>query len=192
MSTFVSSSSESSKQYKIISQDSTSFEISQEVTEFSTALVEMIRMNKGNEDEDEDEEEQCNTFTFPNISGVTLESVVEFLNHCVVEPMNPIPRKPIKSAKLGEVVQEWYCEYITGKGIQQVCKITNAAEFLGIQTLLDLCCAHLACLIKPKDDALGIAELFGIEGLTFSTFSKEEEKKIREENKWIDLESCEL
>ena len=56
-----------------------------------------------------------------------------------------------------------------------------AANHMGINSLLDLCCAKVASLCKDKSED-EIYKAFNIN----ETFSDEEKKKIMEENKWIE------
>ena len=52
---------------------------------------------------------------------------------------------------------------------------------MGINCLLDLCCAKVATLCKDKNED-EIFKMFKIN----ETFSEEEKNKIKAENKWIE------
>ena len=59
--------------------------------------------------------------------------------------------------------------------------MTVAANFMGIQSLLDLCCAKLASMCKDKSEE----DIFKMFNIT-ETFTEEEKEKIRQENSWIE------
>ena len=52
---------------------------------------------------------------------------------------------------------------------------------MGINSLLDLCCAKIASLCKDKSEE----EIFKTFNIT-ENLTDEEKNKIKEENKWID------
>ena len=59
--------------------------------------------------------------------------------------------------------------------------LTVAANFMGINSLLDLCCAKIASLCKDKSEE----EVFKIFNIT-EDFTDEEREKIRKDNQWIE------
>lgn len=175
---------------KLVSNDDQSFDLNIEALKFSNEIQKLYQMSVENADEDQ-EDNELKTFSFPNINGETLSKVVSFLNQNVIEPMNKVPKKALKSSNVGDVVQNWYAQFIDIE-IIQLCCLINAGEFLSIKSLLDLCCVRFATIIRDKNTIPEIAESLGLTGLPTKEFTKEEEKKIREDNKWIDHETCEL
>ena len=93
--------------------------------------------------------------------------------------MNEI-EKPLKSNNMSEVVQKWYADFVD---VEQVMlfELILAANYMDIKPLLDLTCATVASMIKGKtpDD---IRTTFNIK----NDFTPEEEKQVREENKWCE------
>ena len=65
--------------------------------------------------------------------------------------------------------------------IEELVNLTVAANYMGINCLLDLCCAKIASMCKDKTEE-EVMKTFNIN----EPFTEEEKKKIREENKWID------
>jgi S-phase kinase-associated protein 1 len=97
--------------------------------------------------EDEDDSEQ-QEIPLPNVKSQILAKVLEFCKHYNEEPMNEI-EKPLKSANMGEVVQEWYATYVDVE--QEVLfELILAANYMDIKPLLDLTCATVASMIKGK------------------------------------------
>lgn len=81
---------------------------------------------------------------FVLISGV--HQVIEFCAHYKEDPMNEI-EKPLKSANMHDVVQEWYAKFVE---VQQetLFELILAANYMDIKPLLDLTCATVASMIK--------------------------------------------
>ena len=93
--------------------------------------------------------------------------------------MNEI-EKPLKSANMHDVVQEWYAKFVE---VQQetLFELILAADYMGIKPLLDLTCATVASMVKGKT-AEEIRKTFNI----VNDFTPEEEAQVREENKWYE------
>ena len=108
-----------------------------------------------------------------------LAKVIEYLNHYQKEAMTDI-EKPLKSANMHEVVQEYYANYVT---VEQdiLFELILAANYLDIKPLLDLTCATVASMIKGKTPE-EIRKTFNI----VNDFTPEEEAQVREENKWCE------
>ena len=127
--------------------------------------------------EDDDAEQQ--EIPLPNVKSQILGKVLEFCKHYTEEPMNEI-EKPLKSANMGEVVQEWYATYVDVE--QEILfELILAANFMDIKPLLDLTCATVASMIKGKTPE-EIRKTFNI----VNDFTPEEEAQVREENKWCE------
>merc|ERR1712216_439838 len=88
--------------------------------------------------------------------------------------------KPLKSANMHEVVQEWYANYVD---VDQELpfELILAANYMDIKPLLDLTCATVASMIKGKTPE-EIRKTFNI----VNDFTPEEEAQVREENKWCE------
>ena len=134
-----------------------------------------------------DETHEQVIFPLPNINGVTLYYVIDYLEYHVNNPSKPLER-PLMD-KLQNIVcdfdKEFVFRYLISDGVEKehslLIDVCMAANFLGVQPLLDLTCAAVASMIKGKTTE-EIRELFNIE----NDFTPEEENRIKEENKWID------
>ena len=108
------------------------------------------------------------------------EKIKEYLSHFNgVAP--PEIEKPITSNEMKNLTDEWSTNYIDKMSMEELVNLTVAANYMGINSLLDLCCAKVASLCKDKSEE-EIFKTFNIN----ETFTDEEKNKIKEENKWIE------
>ena len=129
--------------------------------------------------EEADEEEEAQEIPLPNVKSHVLAKVIEFCRRYAEEPMSEI-EKPLKSANMHEVVQEWYANYVDVDQ-ELLFELILAANYMDIKPLLDLTCATVASMIKGKTPE-EIRKTFNI----VNDFTPEEEAQVREENKWCE------
>ena len=108
------------------------------------------------------------------------EKVKEYLEHFNGEPPKEI-EKPITSNEMKKLADEWSADFVDKMPLDELVNLTVAANYMGINSLLDLCCAKVATLCKDKTEK-EIFDTFNIK----ETFTEEEKNKIKEENKWIE------
>ena len=108
------------------------------------------------------------------------ELIKEYLTHYNGEPPKEI-EKPITSNDIKNLTDEWSSTFIDKLSVEDLSNLTVAANYMGINILLDLCCAKVATLCKDKTED-DIFKLFKIT----ETFNEEEKNKIKSENKWIE------
>mmetsp|Transcript_24924 Transcript_24924/g.25142 ORF Transcript_24924/g.25142 Transcript_24924/m.25142 type:complete len:179 (-) Transcript_24924:207-743(-) len=129
--------------------------------------------------DDEQDENEAQEIPLPNVKTPILAKVIEFTHHYKAEPMTEI-EKPLKSANMMEIVQEWYANFVN---VEQdvLFEMILAANYMDIKPLLDLTCATVASMIKGKTPE-EIRRQFNI----VNDFTPEEEAQVREENKWCE------
>mmetsp|Transcript_116389 Transcript_116389/g.228358 ORF Transcript_116389/g.228358 Transcript_116389/m.228358 type:complete len:173 (-) Transcript_116389:237-755(-) len=155
----------------LVSQEGESFDVPLSVGKMSELVKTMIDDDQGDEEAQE--------IPLPNVKSPILAKVIEFAQHYRIEPMNEI-EKPLKSANMAEVVQDWYSNFIAVD--QEVLfELILAANYMDIKPLLDLTCATVASMIKGKSPE-DIRKTFNI----VNDFTPEEEAQVREENKWCE------
>lgn len=88
--------------------------------------------------------------------------------------------QPLKSANLAEVVPEWDAQFVDVEH-EMLFEMILAANYMDIKPLLDLTCAKVATMIKGRSPE-EIRRTFNI----VNDFTPEEERQVREENKWCD------
>ena len=108
------------------------------------------------------------------------ELIKEYLIHYNGEPPKEI-EKPITSNDIKNLTDEWSSTFIDKLSVEDLSNLTVAANYMGINSLLDLCCAKVATLCKDKTED-DIFKLFKIT----ETFNEEEKNKIKSENKCIE------
>lgn len=158
------------KEISLKTQDGNVLKVPKKVIALSKMVKELI-------DEGDDEEEQ--EVPIMEVEHNILVKVIEFCKHYLDDNMAEI-EKPLKSKEMSAVVSEWYAQYIDIDQ-QTLFAVILAANYMEIQPLLDLSCAKVATMIKGKSPE-EIRQTFNI----VNDFTPEEEKQIREENKWCD------
>ena len=108
------------------------------------------------------------------------ELIKEFLSHFNGEAPKEI-EKPIQSNEMKNLTDEWSSTFIDKIPLEDLTNLTVAANYMGINSLLDLCCAKVATMCKDKNED-EILKMFKIS----ETFNEEEKNKIKSENKWIE------
>ncbi len=93
----------------------------------------------------------------------------------------PEIEKPLTSIELKNITDEWSANFIDKLLLEDLINLTVASNFMGINSLLDLCCAKISCLCKDKNEE----EIIKIFNIT-ETFTEEEKEKIRKDNQWIE------
>ena len=113
-----------------------------------------------------------------NYDGETLLLLIEYCQKHTANPsLKPISR-PLKQ-ELKDEVLSWEFEFIDKMKFDTVSKLLEAAMYMHMNNLIQLCSAKIASMMKGKKTA-EIREIFHIE----NDFTQDEENKIREENKW--------
>ena len=110
----------------------------------------------------------------PSVRGEVIKKVVEYLTHYMESEPKKIP-KPLPSTNLLDVTDEWDVTFINSVDLDFTYEIINAANYMVINSLLDLACAKLSALMKGKT-VEEIRQMFNIE----SDLSDEELKECDE------------
>jgi S-phase kinase-associated protein 1 len=160
------------RRVNLMSQEGDQFEVEVKVAKMSELVKTMIP-------EEADEDEEAQEIPLPNVKSHVLAKVIEFCRRYAEEPMSEI-EKPLKSANMHEVVQEWYANYVDVDQ-ELLFELILAANYMDIKPLLDLTCATVASMIKGKTPE-EIRKTFNI----VNDFTPEEEAQVREENKWCE------
>jgi S-phase kinase-associated protein 1 len=80
-----------------------------------------------------------------------VSKMIEFLIHHNGEAPE-IPEQPLRSKKMSEVTTEWCATFVDeiGKNRDLLYKVIDLANYFDIQSLLHICCAKVASLIKGE------------------------------------------
>ena len=120
------------------------------------------------------------SFPLNDLDEKNAELIKVFLSHYNGEAPKEI-EKPIQSNEMKNLTDEWSSTFIDKIPLEDLTNLTVAANYMGINSLLDLCCAKVATLCKDKSED-EILKTFKIT----EKFSEEEKNKIKNENKWIE------
>ena len=129
------------RRVNLMSPGGDQFEVEVKVAKMSELVKTMIP-------EEADEDEEAQEIPLPNVKSHVLAKVIEFCRRYAEEPMSEI-EKPLKSANMHEVVQEWYANYVDVDQ-ELLFELILAANYMDIKPLLDLTCATVASMIKGK------------------------------------------
>ena len=163
---------EDGRTVNLMSQEGDQFQVEVKVAKMSELVKTMIP-------EEAEDEEDAQEIPLPNVKSHVLAKVIEFCRHYAEEPMSEI-EKPLKSANMHEVVQEWYANYVDVDQ-ELLFELILAANYMDIKPLLDLTCATVASMIKGKTPE-EIRKHFNIK----NDFTPEEEEQVRRENEWCE------
>ena len=89
--------------------------------------------------------------------------------------------KPLTDVKMENVTDEFSSGFVNKLSLDELIELTVAANFMSIQSLLDLCCAKIASMCKDKTED-EIYKEFGVS----TPITDEEKERIRNENSWIE------
>ena len=158
-----------SKTIRIVTKEGKELEISKKAAELSELLKQTIN-DFPNEDK----------FPLNEIDEKNARKVKEYLNHFNGKAPPEIG-KPLKSNIMKNVTDEWSANFIDTMSLDDIINLDVAANYMGINCLLDLCSAKISTFFKDKTEEEILKEFDISEPLT-----EEEKNKIREENKWIE------
>ncbi len=88
----------------------------------------------------------------------TFNKVLDYMNHYIIESMNEVPKPVPQNAKVGDIVQPFYLDFIFGESIdltpEQEKLLYNLfiiSNYLDIKSLFSLCCLKTAIMIRNAD-----------------------------------------
>ena len=154
---------------KLVTKEGKEIEITKKDAELSELLKSAINDNPKEA-----------SFPLNELDEKSGEKIKEYLSHFNGAAPQEI-EKPITSNEMKNLTDEWSANYIDKMSMEELVNLTVAANYMGINSLLDLCCAKVASLCKDKSEE-EIFKSFNIN----ETFTDEEKNKIKEENKWIE------
>lgn len=133
----------SNRLVRLVSKEGDAFEVELNIM----AISELVKMQAAHDDDDV-EEGDAQDILLPVVSSLMLARIIEFARHHHTEPMTEYER-PMVSANLSEIVQQWYADYINvDNGV--LVDLVNAANYMDMTPLRSLCCAAIAVKIKDK------------------------------------------
>ena len=95
------------------------------------------------------------------VNSNTLEKILEYLKHYKDKEPIQLP-KPLPTINLNEIIEEWDVNFINEMDTNTIIDLINAANYLEIQSLVDLGCAYIVSLFKGRN-ADEMREMFDID-----------------------------
>lgn len=86
-----------------------------------------------------------------NMEDEILGFVVKYMGMYVANPMEKI-QKPIASIDMEKNTAKEYADFIDSISLDQLMKLKDAADYLHIEPLLDLCFCKISTHIKNRDE----------------------------------------
>ena len=160
---------EDDKNIKLIVKDKKEIEISKKAAELSELLKGAIN----------DFPNEVN-FPLEDVDEKIAEKVKEYLAHFNGVAPAEI-EKPLTQNEMKNLTDAWSANFVDKLTMDELVNLTVVANLMGINCLLDLCCAKIASMCKDKSEE-EVLKTFGIN----EPFTEEDKKKIKEQNKWID------
>ena len=161
---------------KIQTSDLKQSSIKEDLYKYSEYLNNLVETSKDISGENEDDL----SIKLDNIDSSVFFKITEFLELYNKDPFQKID-KPLKSDDLSYCVGKEYINFLDTMEMELLFEVIKAANFLEIESLLDLTCAKVATMLKGKS-VEEIRETFGIE----NDFTPEEEEEIKKENAWCE------
>ncbi|KAA8495398.1 SCF ubiquitin ligase complex protein SKP1a [Porphyridium purpureum] len=145
----------------LVSSDNETFNVERGVANVSGLVANVL----------EDVSEEETTIPIPNVESAILAKVIEYCRYHYHLQSNP---------QSDEDIDKWNKEFVRVDK-PTLFHLILAANYMDIQSLLDLTCKSVADMIKGKS-AEQIRGEFGI----VNDFTPEEEEEIRRENAWVE------
>ena len=128
----------------------------------------------------EKEHVQKAPFVLTEVNEKVIGKIYEYLENYNGKPPKNI-ENPLQTEELKNVTDKFSADFIDQIPLDDLINLTYSATYMEINPLIDLCCAKLACKIQNKEEE----EIFKVFNIN-ETFTEEEKKRLREENKWIE------
>lgn len=156
---------------KLKSSDNDVFDVDVEVAKASMTIKTMID-ELGLNDEAEE-------VPLPNVNSAILRKVIEWAEHHKDDPAPTAEDEETRDRRTDDI-PDWDQKFLT---VDQgtLFELIQAANYLDIKGLLDVTCKTVANMIKGKSPE-EIRKTFNIT----NDFTPEEERAIREENRWAE------
>ena len=126
------------------------------------------------------EEEKTESLSLAEVDEKIISKIYEYLEHFKGKPPKSI-EKPLQTNDMKNATDEWSANFVDKIPLEDLIDLTTAASYMEISTLIDLCCAKLACMCQDKSEE----EIFKVFNIN-ETFTEDEKNKLRNDNKWIE------
>ena len=119
------------------------------------------------------------SLTLQEVEDKIIDKLWEYLEKVDEYEIKEI-EKPLTTNDMKNATDDWSANFVDIP-LEDLVNLTKGASYMGIRTLVDLCCAKLACMCMDKSEE----EIFNVFNIN-ETLTEEEKQRLREENKWIE------
>ncbi|RWS01882.1 S-phase kinase-associated protein 1-like protein [Dinothrombium tinctorium] len=159
---------------KLESNDHHVFEVDKDAAELSLVVKGAIA-NTADDD---------SSVPLPKVCKVDLERVVEWITHHQHDPQEDEDDEESENERKNEPrsteMDAWDAEFIDKFELREVFDLLNAANYMDVKGLFDVCCKKIAKTIHGKN-AEQIRATFGVK----CDFTEAELRQIEKENEWL-------
>ena len=127
-----------------------------------------------------EEDKTSEPITLEEVEEKIIDKIYEYLDHFNGQAPKDI-EKPLQTNDMKNATDEWSANFVDKISQQDLISLTTAASYMDISTLVNLCCAKIACMCQDKSEE----EIFKVFNIN-ETFTEDEKNKLREDNKWIE------
>jgi len=160
----------SSKEFiSVLTKDKKPLTIKKSAAMNSALLRKYIEENKNTEE----------PIMLQEVEDKIIDKLWEYLEHVDEHEVKEI-EKPLTTNDMKNETDDWSANFVDIP-LEDIVNLTKGASYMGIRTLVDLCCAKLACMCMDKSEE----EIFNVFNIN-ETLTEEEKQRLREENKWIE------
>ena len=127
----------------------------------------------------EESENPNESIVLQEVEDKIIDKLWEYLERVDEHEIKEI-EKPLTSNDMKNETDDWSANFVDIP-LDDLVNLTKGASYMGIRTLIDLCCAKLACMCMDKTEE----EIFNVFNIN-ETLTEEEKQRLRDENKWIE------
>jgi len=154
---------------KVLTKDKKQLEISKSAAMRSTLLAKQMEEN----------ENPNEPLQLQEVEDKIIDKLWEYLEKVDEIEIKEV-EKPLTSNDMKNETDDWSANFVDIP-LEDLVNLTKGASYMGIRTLVDLCCAKLASMCMDKSEE----EIFNVYNIN-ETLTEEEKQRLREENKWIE------
>ena len=154
---------------KVLTKDKKQLEISKSAAMRSTLLAKQMEEN----------ENPNEPLQLQEVEDKIIDKLWEYLEKVDEIEIKEV-EKPLTSNDMKNETDDWSANFVDIP-LEDLVNLTKGASYMGIRTLVYLCCAKLASMCMDKSEE----EIFNVYNIN-ETLTEEEKQRLREENKWIE------
>ena len=155
-----------------MTNDSKTHQVDSRILNMSVLLKDML---------EEKDDIYAEEIELPTITSEMMQLVIQYCAHFDYVK-DPYIEYPLKSNVLSQVLEDrWEADFITSLSQEKVISLLQAANYLNIPALFEVCCARIGADFRGKSFD-SVKKDFGLESVTYTP---EDEEQMIKEFGWI-------